>query len=149
MEPSTQPEKDQIPIVIQADSEPVVIPVLEEQIHVTKETVETGKVTITKQVNAELVTVDVPLMQEHTSVERVPRNEYVETAPEVRYEGDTMIIPVLHEEIVVTKRLVLVEEVRITKHQVVTPSSQSVTVRRETVTVERKPVDPLDMHSTE
>lgn len=130
-------------------SESITIPVIEERVSVSKETVETGRVRLTKQVSAEQVTVEVPLMQEHTEVERVPINAYVETAPQVRYEGDTMIIPVLREEVVVTKRLLLVEELHVTKQQVTTVSTQPVTLRQETVTVERIPSDLSGSHSPE
>jgi stress response protein YsnF len=48
-----------------------------------------------------------------------------------------MIIPVLREVIVVEKRLLLVEELRVTKHQVLKQETQQVTLRKEEVNVER------------
>lgn len=117
---------------------PSVIPIIEEQIRIEKQVVETGRVVLTKKVNEQEVTVNVPAMQEEVHVERVAINEYVETPPPaVRYEGDTMIIPVLREEVVVQKRLVLVEELHVTRRQVLTHTPAPVTLRREEVTVER------------
>jgi stress response protein YsnF len=50
-----------------------------------------------------------------------------------------MVVPVLREEevIVVEKRMMLVEEVRITKRQVETSVNQHIKLRKEEVTVER------------
>jgi len=55
----------------------------------------------------------------------------------VRHEGDTMIVPVLEEVLVVEKRLVLKEELRVTRRRVETREPQTVTLRREDVVVER------------
>ena len=39
----------------------------------------------------------------------------VETAPEIRQEGDVMIIPIVEEEVVLVTRLVLREEIHVRK----------------------------------
>lgn len=119
-------------------AEPAIrIPVIEEQVQISKKIVETGKIRISKRVYEEEVTVDVPVTRETHTVERVPVNQYVETAPEIRQEGDTMIIPVMREEVVVSTRLILVEELRLTKRRKETPATRQVTLRKEEVTVER------------
>jgi uncharacterized protein (TIGR02271 family) len=115
----------------------LVVPVLEEELHVDKRRVETGRVRLTKQVHERQETVDVPLATEEIHVERVPVNRAIETAPPVRYEGDTMIVPLLEEVIIVEKRLMLREEVRITKRQSETRRPQQVMLRREEALVER------------
>ncbi|WP_230680275.1 YsnF/AvaK domain-containing protein [Pontibacter sp. 172403-2] len=115
-----------------------VIPVIEEQIRIDKQVIETGSVHIAKKVHEESVNVDAPTVHEEVSVERVPINRQVEAAPEVRYEGDVTIIPVMREEAVVIKRLVLVEELHITKRMVRTHEQQQVTLRREEVNINRE-----------
>ncbi len=70
-------------------------------------------------------------------VERVAINRVVDTAPAVRQEGDTLIIPVLREETVVTTRLVLVEELHVRKQILVAHQPQEITLRREQVNYER------------
>lgn len=116
----------------------VVVPVIEEKLQVSTKLVETGTVRITKKVHEEQVNVDAPVVYDKLDIERIPINEYVETAPPaVRYEGETMIVPILEEVVVVEKRLVLREELRITRHQVQTTVSQPVTLRKEEVTVDR------------
>jgi uncharacterized protein (TIGR02271 family) len=69
-------------------------------------------------------------------IERVPINRVVEAPIAARSEEDTLIIPLLEEVLVVEKRLLLKEEVRITKRQVETHMPQRVTLRREEATVE-------------
>lgn len=104
---------------------------------VDKQVVETGRLVVSKTVLEEEETVDIPLMQEQFDVERVAVNQYVDTPPAVRYDGDTTIFPVLKEVLVTEKRLMLVEEVRITKRQTTTNDAQRVMLRREEVTVQR------------
>jgi uncharacterized protein (TIGR02271 family) len=116
-----------------------VIPVIEEQLQVGKKVVETGSVRINKIVREEEVTVETPVVVEKLDIERIPINQYVESAPPaVRYEGDVMIVPILEEVVVVEKRLRLVEELRITKRQEHTQVSQPVILRKEEVTVDRR-----------
>ncbi len=119
-----------------------VMPVIEEQLQVGKKVVETGSVRINKIVREEEVTVETPVVVEKLDIERIPINQYVESAPPaVRYEGDVMIVPILEEVVVVEKRLRLVEELRITKRQEHTQVSQPVVLRKEEVTVDRRDND--------
>ncbi|GAB2967434.1 hypothetical protein GCM10027048_42670 [Hymenobacter coalescens] len=118
--------------------QPLVIPVIQEQLRVGTEVVETGRVRVTKQVHEEHHEVTAPTVREEIEVERVPINQYVDVAPPaVRYEGDTTIMPVLREVLVVEKRILFVEEVRITKRQVQADTTQPVTLRQEEIIVER------------
>ncbi len=55
----------------------------------------------------------------------------------VRQEGDTTIVTLVEEVVVVEKRLRAAEEVRITKRRGVETSSQSVTLRRDKALIER------------
>lgn len=117
------------------------IPVIEEHVQVGKKVVETGQVSINKRVSEEDVIVDVPYVQEEINVERVPINRYVDTPPPaMRQDGDTTIIPVLKE--VVVKRLVLVEELHITKKKVQQQASQDMTLRREEIDVQKQDTSP-------
>lgn len=115
-----------------------VIPVIEEQLTVDKRVVEKGRVRISKKVRETDETVNIPLVQENVQVERVPINQFIaEAPPPVRYEGNVMIIPVLREVVIVEKRLVLVEELRVTKQQTQTQETQKIRLRKEEVNVKR------------
>lgn len=113
-----------------------VLPVIEEQLHVDKRQVETV-VRVRKTVSEENVVVDEALHHETVEIERVPINRVISTPAVVREEGDATIIPVMDEVLVVEKRLMLREEIRVTRHQSKTHEPQTYTVRREEVTVER------------
>jgi len=118
-------------------SSTVVIPVIEEQLQVSTEWVETGRVRVNKQVHEETQTIDVPVTHELIDVERVPINRVVDEVPLSRQEGDTLILPVVREEVVTTVRLVLVEEVRITRRQEQATDQQTVKTKYETISIDR------------
>lgn len=118
-------------------AEQLVVPVVAEELKVERRRVKSGAVRIIKTVGERTETVDLPLMEEQTEVERVAIGRIVETAPPMRYEGDVLIVPLLEEVIVTEKRLMLREELHIRKRQVETHKPQQVTLRREEVTVER------------
>lgn len=122
---------------LETSDEKIVIPVVEEQAFINKQVVETGKVRISKRVSQHEELIDEPLLREEVTVERIPINQYVDQTPQVRQEGDIMIIPVVQEQIVMQKRLVLVEELRVRKQIIETHQPQSVTLRKETVDVIR------------
>jgi len=122
-----------------AGAETLVVPVVEETLEVEKHAVETGRVRISKTVTERQEEVDMPLLREEVAVERVAVNRVVTEPPAVRTEGDTLIVPLLEEELVVEKRLVLKEELRITRRQTETHQARQVTLRREEATVERIP----------
>jgi uncharacterized protein (TIGR02271 family) len=122
-----------------APGEQVIIPAISEQLEVSTRSVEAGRVHITKHVVEREEVVSVPLASEHVRVERVAIGRTVDTMPEVRHEGDTMVIPVVEEVLVVERRLLLKEEIRVTRERVVAPSPpQRVRLRSEQVHVERE-----------
>jgi uncharacterized protein (TIGR02271 family) len=122
---------------VDAREPPLVLPVIEETLTVDTRPVETGRVRIRKVVHEREALVDPPLLREEVIIERVPVNRVVEGPIPVRYEGDTMIVSVLEEVLVVETRLLLTEEVRITTRRTETHTPTRVTLRREDVTIER------------
>ncbi len=118
------------------NNNPVSFSVIEEQAKVNKKSVEKGKVRIVKKVETEEEKVKVDVKSEEVNVERVAVNEYADEAPSIRYEGDTTIIPVVKEVAVVQKKILVVEEIRITKKILVTEEERTVPLKKEKVTVE-------------
>jgi len=114
-----------------------VIPVVVEELEVATRIVETGRVQISKRVHEREEVVDLPLLREEVDIQRVAVNRVVEGPVTIRQEGDTTIIPVVEEVLVVEKRLMLKEELRITKRRVEEHRPQRVTLRTEDATVER------------
>jgi uncharacterized protein (TIGR02271 family) len=120
-----------------SSDERMIIPVIQEEITVDKQVIETGKVRISKRISEHEELIDVPLFAEEARVERVPINLFVEALPPVRQEGGTMIIPVVREEIVVQKKLLLVEELHVRKELVERHAPQTVKVLKEEVDIKR------------
>lgn len=122
-------------------SEITVIPVIEEYAVIGKEIVETGKITISKRVTESDQFISEPILHEEVSVERVPVNQFVEAMPEIRYEGDLMIIPVVEQRAVVLKKLFVTEELRVRKQVIETHHTEEITLRKEEVDVKRSVLD--------
>ena len=115
----------------------LVVPVIVEEVDIRKRQWETGGVRVGIDVREREELVDQPLVREEVSVERVPVNRVVTEAPAVRVEGNTTIVPVLEEVLVVEKRLVLKEEVRITKRKFEAHEPQKVLLKTEELRIER------------
>ena len=122
--------------------ETILIPLVEESFEVGKRTVETGKVHLRKSSEAHEVTTNEPLAVNSWKVERVPKNEVVAEPPAFRQDGNTTIYPLLEERLILTKQLVLVEEVHVTQEISERRDAQTITLLRETLSVEREPVQP-------
>jgi uncharacterized protein (TIGR02271 family) len=120
------------------DAESVVIPVTEERLQVQKQLRETGVVEIRKTTHERTETVNVPLESQEVEIERVAVNRVVDQPVPIRYEGDTMIISLLEEVLVVEKRLVLREEVHVKKLSREVFDPQEVLLREERVEIARR-----------
>jgi uncharacterized protein (TIGR02271 family) len=118
-----------------------VIPIVEERAAILKRRTLTEGVRVRTVVREEEATVEEPVASEAVDVERVPLGNWVEAPVPVRQEGDTTIITLIEEVVVVEKRLRATEEVRITKRQDIERSAQTITLRREEAVVERLSAD--------
>lgn len=114
----------------------IVVPLVEEELRVGKQTVETGRVRVHKTVHEREAVVDEPLLHEDVVVTRVPVNAPVSGPVAARQEGDTLIVPLLEEVLVVEKRLVVREELRITRRRTEVRQPRTVQLRSEEATVE-------------
>lgn len=115
-------------------------PVMEEGVHVSKRVIDTGRgVRIHKRVTEREQVLDQPLLHDRLEVEHVPVGRVVDESepPQVRYEGDTLVVPVLEEVLVVQKQLLLREEVRVTRRREEVRRPETVRLRAEQVQVER------------
>jgi len=118
------------------------IPLLAERLSVERRRVETGRVvaTLTTQHHEQVINED--LVHERVDVERVPIGRTVDAIPPVREEGDTTIIPVVEEVLVIERRLVLKEEVHLRRVRVRETHAASIVTRRQDVTVTRNEQHP-------
>ena len=114
------------------------IPMFEEELRVDKIVSETDRVLIRTSVLERTEYADLELRSGEATIERVP-NLIVESPPAIRQEGDTIIIPILEEIMVVEKRLLLKEEIHIRRQEIVQHIRQPVRLRSEEVSLERQP----------
>ena len=128
----------------QHDDERRTIPVTEEALVIERRTVDVGAVNVSRSTETRRVVVDEPVFVEELHVERtrIDRPVSMHSPPVTRTEGETTIIPILEEILVVEKRLVLREELRITRTRRKQNTRQVVPLRREEVHVERATADP-------
>lgn len=113
------------------------IPIVEESARIEKRVHETGHVVVYVTPREHVQKVDVPLVAEQVDVRRVPVNRFIESPVATRQDGDTTIVPVMEEVLVVEKKLMLREEIHITRRRVTTHERQDVTLRREEARVLR------------
>ena len=131
-----------IPEAKQSSETIEVIPVVEETLRVEKREYESGRVLVHKTVTERDEVAEVLLRQQDLIVERVPIGHAVSEAPQTRQDGDTLIVPILEEVLVVEKRLFLKEELHIRKHSSERTEQHTVRLRTEHVEIEqtgRKP----------
>jgi uncharacterized protein (TIGR02271 family) len=118
--------------------ENVSVPVIEEELEVGKRRVEGDRVSVRTVSRERTELIEQPLESMEVEIERVSIGQLVDTAPDVRNDGDTMIIPVVEERLVVEKRLFLREEIHVHRRRTVTQFRQNVTLRSQEVVVERR-----------
>jgi uncharacterized protein (TIGR02271 family) len=118
-----------------ADSE--TLQLREEELQARKTSVESGQVTLGKEVVEERKTLEVPVTREEVYVERHavdrPADRPIEAGA-----GQTIEVPVRQEQVELEKRPVVYEEVGVNKQQVVETQHVSDTVRREELRVDKE-----------
>jgi stress response protein YsnF len=113
-----------------------VVPVIEERAAILKRKVLAEGVRVRTVVSEREAVVDEPLASEEVEVERVVLDRWVDAPIPVRQDGDTTVITLLEEVVVVEKRLRAIEEVRLTKRRSLRHAPETVTLRREEAVIE-------------
>ncbi|MGI3778346.1 MAG: DUF2382 domain-containing protein [Janthinobacterium lividum] len=131
-------DTDQAPRAIGRDevSDEAVLRLHAEEVSVGRRSVQ-GRV----QVHVHTVTrehvVDEALTHERVEVERVAIGRPVDAVPPDRQEGDTTVISVVEEVVVVHRQLVLHEEVRVRRVRVTEQHRETVSLRAQEAVVDR------------
>lgn len=110
---------------------------VEESLTVETERVVTGRVRVSTDTEFTDEVVRASLSGDRVEVTREAIGRQVNDVPQTRIEGDVTIIPVLEEIVVVEKRLMLVEEIRLRKIATTEEVAIPVTLRRQRATVKR------------
>src|SRR5271168_1056898 len=95
-----QPEDLRIPLHVEEDS-------------ISRREIRKANIQIALVTGTREQLIDEELTRVRVEVERVPIGRTIEVVPSISQEGDTTIIPVVEEIVVVERRLVLKEAVRI------------------------------------
>lgn len=142
--PAHEPPESRLPEPIDRIGERVVVPVVEERLDVGVRVVTTGTVRLERTVREREEVVDLPLERVRVEVERlrIERTLADDETPQPREEGDVLIVPVIEERLVVERRRVLVEEVRVRRVRETVHAPVSVTLRGDVVEVERAAASP-------
>jgi uncharacterized protein (TIGR02271 family) len=122
---------------------------LAEELSVGKETVETGRLRVSKQTRTREAFIDESLLRESAEVETIPIGRQISEMPSVRHEGETIIIPIVEEVLHTERRLVLKEEVRITRRRDTEQFHDRVTLRYQEAVITRvqSATEPVDTAS--
>lgn len=117
-----------------------ILKVFEESYDVGKLKTVTGRVLISTKTESVEELVKTTLRGETVEVTRMPMDQIVTEIPSVRTEGNLTIVPVVEEILVVEKRLRLIEELHIRRHETQEDMSVPVTLRKQHAEIDR--LDP-------
>jgi len=118
-------------------SERLTIPLHEETLEPHVRTVETGFVRVHKRVDTEPYELLVDTARDEVTIERVTVDRPVDVAPQPWQDGETLVIPVVEEVIVTETRLVVREEIRISRRRVTEQLPIAGDLRKERVEIEQ------------
>ena len=119
-----------------------ILPLLAEEVAVSKQVVETGRVQVSRVTHEREQLIDELLTHETVEIDRTPIGRQVDRVPPIIDEGDTVVIPIVEEVLVVERRLLLKEEVRVRRVHSTERHQESVTLRHHEAVVTRIPVEP-------
>jgi uncharacterized protein (TIGR02271 family) len=120
------------------------ISLTEEQLAIDVHERDRGVVRIRKEVEVTPVHETVDLRRDDIRIERRQVDQPVDAMREPWHDGETLVVPVYEEVVVADKRLMLREEIRITRKSVTEPLTVDDTVRRHRVDIEHIEPDSDD-----
>jgi uncharacterized protein (TIGR02271 family) len=129
--------------------DPATLQLAAEELSVTKETRETGRVRVSTRTREREALIDEDLAREQVEIETIPIARRIDSVPQVRQEGDTTIIPVVEERLVVDRQLVLKEEVRVRRVRTTERHQEKVSLRQQEAVVTREPPATPDAKLTD
>src|ERR1700712_3095893 len=122
--------------VLSSSSPAVVIPLHVEEVSFERRKVERHVKVHVHTVNHDHL-IDELLAHEKVEIERVVIGRPVDAVPPVREEGDTTVISVVEEVLVVERRLVLKEEIHLRRVRTTEQHREMVTLREQQAVIER------------
>jgi len=111
------------------------LPLLSEEVDVAKTTFETARVSVSRVTKEASELISTVLADETVEVSRTPIGRQVDAMPAIRQEGDTIVVPIVEERLVVERRLFLKEEVRVRRVRATRTHQELVPVRHHELVV--------------
>jgi len=118
------------------------IALVAEELLVGKRTIETGRVDVRVVVDERTEWATQTLTHEKVRVETVEIGRPIDVVPEVREVDGVTIVPVVEEEMVVTRRLVLARELHIYRERITEELSEPVILRAERAVIDQTSTGP-------
>ncbi len=119
-------------------------PLYAEDLTVSKRQVAGDRVQVSTVTREDSIFVDETLNHERVQIDRIPIGRQVDAVPPVRQEGNTTILSVVEESIVIERRLILKEEVHIRRLHVSERHQEAVILRKQEAAVTR-----IEPHNSE
>ena len=133
---------------VEATQDDPTLRLLAEEVRVAKETRETGRVRVSTRTREREALIDEDLACERVEIETIPVGRRIDAVPGVRQEGDTTIVPVVEEVLVVERRLMLREEIRIKRVRTTDRHQETVMLRHQEAVITRAQGDTGNAEST-
>jgi uncharacterized protein (TIGR02271 family) len=108
----------------------------EERLEARTSAEETGRVRVRRETESVPRQLDAEAFHEEAVVEHVPVGRIVQEREQAREENGVYVIPIYEEQLVLVKRLVLKEEIRVRRQRVTERRRYEETVRRDRLVVE-------------
>jgi uncharacterized protein (TIGR02271 family) len=117
------------------------IPLPVEEVSVSRREIKQANVQIALNTRTREQLIDEELTHVRVEIERFSIDQTVEAVPPIRQEGDITIIPVVEEVVIVERRLVLKEEVRVRRVSTKEQHQETVVLRQQEAVVTREGPD--------
>jgi uncharacterized protein (TIGR02271 family) len=117
------------------------IPLHVEDISISRREIKKANVEIALITGTREQLIDEELTHVRVEIERFSIDQTVEAVPPIRQEGDITIIPVVEEVVIVERRLVLKEEVRVRRVSTKEQHQETVVLRQQEAVVTREGPD--------
>jgi uncharacterized protein (TIGR02271 family) len=110
-----------------------------EEASVARKTVETGRLHVGKHTRTREQLIKTDLLREAIEVTTVPVGVIVDAMPAIRDDGETLVIPIVEEFLVVERKLHLKEELHVRRIRTTEHQRETVTLHYQEADVTRLP----------
>jgi uncharacterized protein (TIGR02271 family) len=129
--------EDEAKFAVERPRDAATLQLVAEELSVAKENRETGRVRISTHTYEREALIDEDLARERVEIETIPIGRRINTVPQVRQEGDTTVIPVVEERLVVERQVVLKEEIRVRRVRTTERHQEKVALRHQEAVIRR------------